>query len=86
MPISRPDDQYPHDRMRAERRDELDSAIDRALQAFARMTPLQQSRTRRLHRESWVRGEMAMGSDADETRERESLRNERSTNEKPRQP
>ena len=36
-----------------------------------RMTPEERAEMHRLQRESWVRGEMAMGSDADEARDRE---------------
>ena len=37
----------------------------------SRMTPEERAEMYRQQRESWVRGEMAMGSDADEARDRE---------------
>lgn len=76
MPISKTDDQWPHAQMKAERRAELDSAINKAMEAFARMTPEEREAMRQAQRESWVRGEMAIGSDADEARTRDRAREE----------
>lgn len=54
----------------------LDELLRRAVARFRAMTPEQQEAELRAQRESWVRGEMAMGSDADEVRYRARLRGE----------
>ena len=54
----------------------LDELLRRAVARFRATTPEQQEAMRAAQRESWVRGEMAMGSDADEARHRARLRGE----------
>lgn len=54
---------------------DLAGLVQRANEAFERLPPEQQAAHRRAQKESWVRGEMAMGSDADEAKERDRLLN-----------
>ena len=55
----------------------LDLIITKARAAFNAMTPEAQEAMLQAQRKSWVRGEMAMGSDADEARERQALRDKK---------
>lgn len=55
-------------------RGNLSRMIEDAKAAFAALSPEEQAAHREEQRKSWVRGETAMGSDADEAREREEYR------------
>lgn len=52
----------------------LAELIKESKKRLAAMTPEEREAMYAAQRESWVRGEMAMGSDADEAREREAMR------------
>lgn len=53
---------------------ELERLIAEAKTRYESMTPEEQAAMWKAQRESWVRGEMGMGNDADETAYRERLR------------
>jgi hypothetical protein len=55
----------------------LQYLLERAKERWAKMTPEEREAERRQQRESWVRGEMGIGSDADEARERAAWRRRR---------
>jgi hypothetical protein len=55
-------------------RSELTKLLDEAIGRVAAMTPEEKESMYRLQRESWVRGEMGIGSDADEARYRENMK------------
>jgi hypothetical protein len=48
----------------------IEELVKRANERFAALTPEQQARHWQAQRESWVRGQVGMGGDADEARER----------------
>lgn len=48
--------------------------LKRSAEAFNAMSPEEQEHMLRLQRESWVRGEMGIGNDADEAAAREAYR------------
>ena len=52
----------------------IDDLIERAVAAFAAMSPEEQEATLRAQRESWVRGQIALGSDRQEAEYRDWLR------------
>lgn len=52
--------------MRALERPELDKLVAESIEAVKRMSPEERARMHRKQRASWVRGEIGMGSDADE--------------------
>jgi hypothetical protein len=54
--------------------DELKSLLQRAKEQFDRLTPEEQARVLEEQAQSWVRGEMAMGNDAQEAKERARYR------------
>lgn len=55
---------------------ELDDLLRRAKAKFDAMTPEQQDEMFRQQRESWVRGEIGIGSDANEAAYRDQMRRE----------
>lgn len=54
-------------------RGDLDKMLAEARAAFDRLTPEQQTAHRQAQRESWVKGEMGIGNDADEAAAREAF-------------
>lgn len=52
--------------MMSKERPELDELIQRAIAKYAAMTPAERAVMHDAQRRSWVRGELGMGSDADE--------------------
>lgn len=57
-----------------DRRPDLDNLVAAAKVALEALSPAQQEKMLREQRDSWVRGEMAIGSDADEARDRRVAR------------
>lgn len=55
-------------------RPELSEMIAKSVAWFKSLTPEEQEAHRREQRESWVRGEMGIGSDADEAKYRAAMR------------
>lgn len=53
---------------------ELEELLRKAKERWDGMTPEQQDEMLKAQRESWVRGEMAMGTDRDEAEYRAALR------------
>lgn len=54
-------------------RPELEALLKKSVAAFKALSPEQQEEHLRLQRESWVRGEMGMGSDRDEAEYRAAM-------------
>lgn len=57
----------------------IDDLIKEAIERMKQMSPDEIEAMRLAQRESWVRGEMGIGSDADEAAYREAYRSQRGT-------